>query len=181
MARDYDRWTRIKRTVRYWYLRVLRTRASAHSIALGCGLGVFVGFLPIIPFQSVTVLALAFVFRASKLPAWLGTFISNPFNMIPFYLMLFVVGRFFLGLMGLEFDQQMFSLAYVKSHLFSNPDGLSMKDMIQYGWRFFLVMMFGGVVAGIPSAAAAYLASLYVVRRYRRRRALRLLRRRSSR
>ncbi|HCO12075.1 MAG TPA: DUF2062 domain-containing protein, partial [Desulfonauticus sp.] len=60
---------RLKRYVRYWYLRILRIRAHPHKVALGLALGVFVGFLPIVPFQIVTAVSLAFLVKGNKLAA----------------------------------------------------------------------------------------------------------------
>ncbi|MGE4298603.1 MAG: DUF2062 domain-containing protein [Desulfovibrionaceae bacterium] len=155
-------WVGFRRLVRFNYLRIIRLKASAHSIALGMALGIFVGFLPIIPFQTVVVLTLALIFRANKITAGTFTFISNPLNLIPFYYMLFVVGRFVLPFEGVAF----------------NPDNLAMKDMIAAGWDFFLVMTAGGVLLGVPSAVVTYFVGRWCVLTYRRRRALRLLRNR---
>jgi uncharacterized protein (TIGR03546 family) len=154
-------WTRFKRTIRFNYLRIIRLKASAHSIALGMALGIFVGFLPIIPFQTVVVLTLAFLFRANKITAGTFTFISNPFNMPIFYYMLFVVGNFLLSFQGVNFD----------------PNHLAMKELIAQGWEIFLIMCVGGVILGIPSSLLTYFLGRRMILAYRKRRALRLLKR----
>jgi len=125
-------------------------------------LGIFVGFLPIVPFQTVVVITLALIFRANKITAGTFTFISNPLNLIPFYYMLFAVGQFVLPFDGIAF----------------NPDHLTMKEMIAAGWDFFMVMTAGGVILGIPSAVVTYFVGRWGVLTYRKRRALRLLRNR---
>lgn len=156
---------RIKRWVRYQYLRILRQKASPHNIALGVALGIFVGFLPIIPFQTVVVLTLAFIFRGNKVAAAICTTISNPFNLIPFYYMLYLVGRVFVPLDVPAFD----------------PHHLEMKELIATGWDFFAIMCVGGVVLGVPSFFLTYFATRKGVRVYRERKALRLLHRRKNR
>ena len=123
---------RLKRWTRYQYLRILRQKSSPHNIALGVALGIFVGFLPIIPFQTVVVLTLAFIFRGNKVAAAICTVISNPFNVIPFYTMLYLVGRVFLPLEVPAFD----------------PKHLEMRELIATGWDFFAIMCVGGVVLG---------------------------------
>ncbi|MEF2145889.1 MAG: DUF2062 domain-containing protein [Desulfovibrionaceae bacterium] len=143
--------TRARRTCRYWYLRIIRQNASARNIALGLALGVFVGALPIIPFQTVVIVGLAFLFQTNKLSAWLATCYSNVFTLVPFYTFLFFIGKFVLPLEGAIFD----------------PNKLSMSDLIAAGWEVFLVMTVGGLVFGIPAAVATYFVSLRVVRRYR--------------
>jgi hypothetical protein len=154
---------RVKRTAKYWYYRVVRLRATPHNIALGVALGIFIGFMPIIPFQSVVVITLAFIFRASKLAAWVSTFISNPLDMIPLYYFLFVVGNTVLPFEGVRF----------------NPSDLSMEGLLHTGVDVFLVMVTGGLLMGVPASIAAYFVAKWVVVRYRARRALRLLRKRT--
>ena len=155
-------WQRLKRSVRFNYLRVIRMKASAHSIALGMAVGVFVGFLPIIPFQTIGAVALAFLVRANKITAALGTWVSNPVNMIPFYSMLFFVGQ-----LVLPFSEVSFVI---------NAEQLELEKMLEHGWQVVLVMIVGGVILGIPSALIAYVITLRAVLAYRRRRALSQLR-----
>ena len=156
---------RIRRWVRYQYLRILRQKASPHNIALGVAWGIFVGFLPIIPFQTVVVLTLAFIFGGNKVAAAICTTISNPFNIIPFYYMLYLVGRVFLPLEVPAFD----------------PHHLEMKELISTGWDFFAIMCVGGVVLGVPSFFLSYFATRKGIMAYRQRKALRLLHRRNNR
>lgn len=136
----YSRWTRYKRGARYWYLRIIRQSASARNIALGLALGVFVGALPIIPFQTVTIIPLAFIFKTNKLSAWLATCYSNVFTLVPFYTFLFYVGKTCLPVGDIVFD----------------PKKLEMMQLIATGWDVFLVMLAGGFIFGIPAAGLTY-------------------------
>lgn len=152
-------WGRLQRFVRFQYLRLMRQSASAHSLAMGLAVGVFVGFLPIIPFQTVVSLALAFVLRGNPVGAAIGTFVSNPLNVIPFYAMLYWVG-------GLLWHT---TVAFDPSHL-------DMTHMLELGLDFFLVMCLGGVVLGIPAAFVTYMLTFRGVNAYRQRRTIKLLR-----
>lgn len=147
----YNRWAKLKRSARYWYLRVIRQNATPHTIARGLALGVFVGALPIIPFQTFTIIALAFIFRTSKLSAWLATCYSNPATMVPFYTFLFFIGKNVLPVEGVRFD----------------PKHLEMMEFIHAGWDLFLVMCVGGLIFGIPAAALTYVVSLRLIYRFR--------------
>ncbi|HKI80858.1 MAG TPA: DUF2062 domain-containing protein [Pseudodesulfovibrio sp.] len=155
-----DWWKGGKRWMRYWYLRIMRQNSSPKNLAAACALGMFIGSLPIIPFQSVVVIALAFVLRVNKLTAWLATCYSNAATMVPFYYFLFQVGQAVTPFHNVAFD----------------PDKLRMVDMIHAGWQVFGVMFAGGLAFGIPATAITYFLSLFVIRRYRRRRAIRILR-----
>ena len=71
---------RLSRRVKYLYLRALSLRDEPHELALGMALGIFVGMMPIIPFQTALALMLAVFFRVSKITAVIGTWVSNPLN-----------------------------------------------------------------------------------------------------
>ena len=158
---------RLSRSGKYWYLRIIRLKASPHNIALGLALGIFVGFLPIIPLQSVVVLALAVILRGNKLAAWVATFISNPIDMVPFYLMLFVIGKFVMTTFGFHFDPEQCSVEFVRVHIVERiaAGEMDMLDIIRLGGRFFTVMVVGGLFAGIPASIATYFISLAWIRR----------------
>lgn len=156
-------WARSKRATRYWYLRIMRQKSSPKELAGSLALGVFIGALPIIPFQSVVVVALAFVFRVPKFAAWLATCYSNAFTMAPFYYFLFHVGDFFLPFDDLTFD----------------PSRLEMSQLLDAGWQLFSVILAGGLLFGVPATLLTYIVSLQLIRRYRQRRAIRILSRRS--
>lgn len=155
-------WNGGKRWFRYWYLRLMRQKSSPRNLAAACALGMFIGAMPIIPFQSVVVIALAFAFRVNKLAAWLATCYSNAATMVPFYYFLFLVGKTVMPFKDVAFD----------------PQQLEMSQLIDAGWQVFAVMFAGGFVFGIPATIVTYFLTLFIVRRYRRRRAVRALRRR---
>lgn len=146
---------RLKRFFRFWYLRITRIRENPHSIALGLSMGVFVGCLPIIPFQTVTALGLAFFFRCSKIAAALGTWITNPLYAPFVYYGLYLVGRMIIPIGKKEFD----------------PEDLTLATLVNLGWDFFWLMFFGGVVVGLLLAFITYFLSVRVIRIYHDNRA----------
>lgn len=157
---------RLKRLVRYNYLKVLRLRTSSHSIALGLALGAFGGCLPALPglpLQSLVGLALAFIFRASKIAALLGTWVSNPFNWVLFYWAEYKIGSLIIPL-DIKID----------------PLSMNIQELVSLGAKGILVLMIGGAILGIPIGLLTYAISLPLIRSYRKRRALRLLRKRTT-
>ena len=151
---------KLKRFIRYWYLRLVRIQASPHAIALGLAVGVFVGLLPVVPFQILIAVPIAFVLRGSKIAAALGTWVSNPLNWVPVYMLFYYVGKAIVPFEVPPFD----------------PSQLEMKRLFAMGWQFFAVMMVGGLVVAIPSAIVSYFIALKGVRVYRARRKARLRR-----
>lgn len=154
----------ITRFVRLNYLRIIRLKTSAHSIALGAALGILIGFMPIIPFQAITVLTLAVIFRGNKIAAFTFTFISNVFNIIPFYAMLYIVGSKVVPFFKVHFD----------------PRHLELMAMFEQGWRLVAVMTAGGLTLGIPSSVATYFIIRKLVLTYRKRKAIRMLKKRTN-
>ncbi len=154
-------WLRVKRTLRFAYLKILRTKASPHSIALGLAVGVFVGCLPVIPFQTIIAVTLAFIFRCNKVMAALGTWVSNPANVIVVYYGLYRVGRLFLPGLSQGFD----------------PEHLALTEMLASGWHLVMVMCVGGIVVGIPVAALVYVVTARMVFVYQKKKAARQLKR----
>ncbi len=153
-----------RRWLRYWYLRLMRQNSSPKNLAAAMALGMFIGAMPIIPFQSVVVIALAFVFRVNKLAAWLATCYSNAATMVPFYYFLYKIGIAVTPFHDVQFD----------------PSKLEMEQMIHAGWEVFSVMFAGGFAFGVPATLLTYFLSLFIIRRYRQRRAIRLLRKRTG-
>ena len=151
---------KLKRFIRYWYLRLVRIKASPHTIAIGLAVGVFVGLLPVLPFQTIIAVGLAFIVRGSKIAAALGTWVSNPLNWVPVYMMFYYVGR-----AVVPFDVPPF-----------NPSQLEMTQMLEMGGKFFAVMMVGGLVVATPSAVISYFLAFKGVQAYRTRRQAKLCR-----
>ncbi len=159
-----ERKHRLLRLARYWYLRVVRQHASPHTTARGVCLGFVIGALPIIPFQTVVSILLAFAFRTNKLVTWLATGYSNVFTMVPFYYFLYRIGIFIFPFENVAFD----------------PKHLEMTELIHAGWEMFLVMVAGGVVFGAVGGTALYFLTLFAVKRYRQIRRERRQRKRST-
>jgi len=147
--------SRLKRFFRYWYLKIIRLRENPHSIALGLSLGVFVGCLPIIPFQTLTALGFAFFFRCSKIAAALGTWITNPLYAPFVYYGLYLVGRRIIPVGKKEFD----------------PEDLTLPTLINIGWDFFWLMFFGGLIVGVILAFITYFLAVKIIRIYHNNRA----------
>ena len=91
------------RSIRYVLLklkkflkRIVIEDNSAHSIAMGAAVGVFVGILPTFGFQMIPALAISIKLRINKLTAMTGVWVTNPFTVIPIYLFNYWVGSLIL-------------------------------------------------------------------------------------
>ncbi|RQD68116.1 MAG: DUF2062 domain-containing protein [Desulfonatronovibrio sp. MSAO_Bac4] len=130
-------------------------RESPHSVAMGLSVGVFVGCLPIIPFQTVVALGLAFVIRCNKIAAAAGTWITNPLYAPFVYYGLYRIGKMIIPIGKKEFE----------------PEDLTLMNIVAMGWDFFLLMMFGGIIVGLILSVITYMISVKAVKVYHDRRA----------
>ena len=148
----------LKRFFRFWYLKLLRIRESPHNVAMGLSLGVFVGCLPIIPLQTVAAVILAFFFKCSKIAAAIGTWITNPLYAPFVFYGMYLLGRAVIPVGKKEFE----------------PEDLTLLNIVNLGWDFFLLMLAGGVIVGLTLAFLTYLVSVRMVYLYRQKRSLRI-------
>ena len=144
-------WKHPRRLLRYYRLKLLRLGASPEAIAKGLAIGVFIGLLPIVPFHTVSALGLAFLFKGSKAAALLGTMVSNPFDLVPHYLLIYYLGHKVLPL-----DIPPF-----------NPRHIDLREILNDGWELMAVLLTGGLIVALPASVAAYFLSRWMVRKYR--------------
>ena len=77
---------------RLWHL-------NRHSVAGGVAVGLFCGLIPG-PFQMLGAAIGALVFRVNLPLALLTTIYTNPFTIVPLYVLAFAIGRWVLGSTG---------------------------------------------------------------------------------
>ncbi|MBI5888745.1 MAG: DUF2062 domain-containing protein [Deltaproteobacteria bacterium] len=85
---------RIKRRLRFVYLKIIRLSDPPERIARGVAIGVLMGILPTFGLGVFLSLGAAFAFRANKAAAVLGSMIMNPFTSPFFWGISAAVGSF---------------------------------------------------------------------------------------
>ena len=120
--------------------QIKKLSGDPHYVALGMGIGVFVGVTPTIPFHTALALALSFIFRGSKAAAAIGVWFSNPVTIPFFYYGSYKVGAFFMGDSMVPFD----------------PKQESITELFKMGMDVMAAMMAGGIIIGIFPGIAAY-------------------------
>ena len=77
--------TKLKRICSYLYYKVVRTGGTPDYAARGWAIGMFIGCVIPMSFQLIISIPLAFLFKASRVGATLGTFITNPVTVFFIY------------------------------------------------------------------------------------------------
>ncbi len=121
-------------------VRMRQLEGNPHHLALGMAVGIFISIMPIIPFQTIVAIALAYLVRSSKSAAALGTWLSNPLT-IP----LVYYANYKLGCMLLGYQTTQDSIAFD-----------SFSQLMELGLEVTLAMMIGGIVIGAVLGVAAY-------------------------
>jgi hypothetical protein len=112
------------------YLKLILLPDTPRQVAMGMGVGVFTGMLPIIPLQTITAITLAWLFKGSKLAAAAGTWISNPITIPPVY-----GACYYLGRAVTPFAKN--------THL---PTSWSLNDLFSLGSEVALASLIGGLI-----------------------------------
>ena len=126
--------------------------------------GIFTGMMPIMPFQMALSVALALVFKGSKITAALGTWISNPLNWYFLYYFSYKLGAWVLGMEG---HSAIFStiMDMVRSEAESM---VIVEKIIEAGGLMGTAFLVGGVMMGSVVALPSYFVFLYIFKRIQR-------------
>ncbi len=144
------------RRFRYIYLRLIRLRGHPNELALGMAFGIFMGMMPIIPFQTALALALAIAFKASKITAALGTWITNPVTIYIIYKYCYQIGSFILG-----YDHNTKILAPVVKAIHNGEVLNSIIKILSAEGIIIAAFIMGGIVLGVIFAVPSYFIFFY--------------------
>ncbi len=80
---------------------ILMLDDSAHSIALGTAIGMFIALTPTVGIQMLIVVCVAFVtrpfFKFNQVASLITVYISNPLTIVPIYWFDYKIGTYYVG------------------------------------------------------------------------------------
>jgi uncharacterized protein (DUF2062 family) len=144
---------KLKYRLRKWYRQLISLKGEPRLIAAGFAIGIFVGVTPTIPFHTVLIIILCFIFKKNVTAGYLGSWlISNPLT-IPFlYVTQYRLGGFLLDKPPCQ--------AITLEH--------SLPDLIQRGGDLLLPLLTGGLIMAPFIALPAYFISYQTIKNARR-------------
>jgi uncharacterized protein (DUF2062 family) len=148
----------LSRFSRYYLLKFIRIKGEPYDLALGMALGVFSAMLPILPFHIALAVALALVFRVSKITALIGVFVCNPFTFSILYFFNYRIGAFILNL---HEDNRGFSS--IMGHI--QTSGWTMETILRIAhasWTIIAAFFIGGLIMGVVAAVPTYFIFLKI-------------------
>ena len=152
-----------ERRLKYYYLRFLRLRGEPHELAFGIAIGVFSGMMPILPVQIIFAVALALLFKASKITAALGTWVSNPLNWYFIYVYDFKLGAYLLGVDG---GPEIIK-AVTDSINRGDPMSVVWGKLFSSGITLVSALLIGGIIIGVVAAVPSYFLFLKIFQKIR--------------
>lgn len=145
---------RIKRVLRFIYLKLVRINDSPQRISLGLGLGVFLGLLP--GTGPLASLGLAFLFRLNRIAALLGSILTNTWLSLAIFPLSIKVGS---AIMGLEWQ-------VAKQGVLALFNDFHWQELCKISaLQVLLPVLIGYCVIGLGLALIAYLLALLVLKR----------------
>lgn len=145
----------IKRTIQYYYLRIIRLSGSPRSLALGVAVGAAIGITPTLPLHTVLIISVTLAMRVNTIAGIIaGTLVSNPLTfLIQYYLAWWLGDRIFPDRLTWERIKAIVLLLM--------EEGLldSLKTISALGFDTIVVMMTGGLILAIPTGLIFYLLS----------------------
>ncbi len=136
--------------------RIKKLKGDPHYIALGMAAGVFIAATPTFPLQTFFAIGLAFILKASKTAAAIGSLFSNPLT-IPFIYW----GSYKIGYL---FSKNITAL---------NIKKINFAEMLNYGADIAVAMFAGGAILGIIPAFIAYFITKKIFIKIRNRQLIR--------
>ena len=132
---------------------VLHLQESPHRTALAFATGVFIAFAPHYLFHTASAAFCAWVFRLNYLAIFLGSFINNPWTVIPILAASLSTGIFLMGETSrptIEWDQ------------------LTMNNLFDMLWPYLTPFLVGACTLAIIGSLLAYPLMRWTISRYRR-------------
>lgn len=164
----------LNRAVRYWFRRMLRALLQAHDtprqIAGGAAIGAFFACNPTVISQVLVAAVLATLFRCSRIPAIIMTYISNPLTGVPIYGGGYLIGAKALRLFGATPPTYQTVMRLFTAHTgngFWNIVHEKMIELAKLGWSGLLSMEIGATVMGVALAVPTYWITLRLVTGHR--------------
>lgn len=168
----------------YLMHRLRRLPDPPHRIARGVFAGTFVNFPPILGFQVISALGLAWAMRGNLLAAALATLLSNPITTPVIALVSLKMGYWMLGIDGgFTLNAVFDAFAMAGQDLWNNflaifsPREAHWDGLVGFWHHIYLPYLVGSILPGLATSALLYKLTIPVLTAYQNLRRRRLQKR----
>lgn len=167
------------RRIRGWFTHLLHLDDSAHCLALGAAVGMFIGLTPTLGLHIMLILFFLMFIPGNRAVAIPVAFVTNPATAVPIFLFNYHVGAWILGSdSSVDIRHQWYGLVHrvpEMTQLFYAP-GSFFPDLWSWMGEFWRAtqaiiwpLWVGSLVVATLAAVAAYVAMYYLVIFYRQK------------
>jgi uncharacterized protein (DUF2062 family) len=134
---------------------LLQVQDSPHRVALSFAIGVFIAFSPLLGIHTGIALAIAVLFRLSKVAILAGTWTNNPWTLAPMFMAGTALGCALFGVSAASLDEIDWTLS-----------GRAFYDGLWHGLRpLVLPFVVGNTLLGIVAGGLSYVLLRSVLER----------------
>lgn len=144
--------------------RLLAIDDPPERTALAFSVGVFITFSPLLGLHTVIATVLAFLFRLNKVAIYVGTYINNPFTLVPIIIVSYGIGAFILG-RPLRIPEE-------GMELLKHPHPLTgsyYRQLFTTSWHLIEPFAIGAMALSVVCSVVSYPLTLRWLRRHRSR------------
>lgn len=152
-------WNKFLRLLKAFYIRIIRSKHTVHSIALAVAVGIFVGCFVPPGLHTVVVLLLAFLLKIDKILSFATTWIANPYTM-PFMYPAFCY-------VGSRFINPSLTFKHIEHILINSIKDSSWDSFKFIGEEIFFSFLIGGFIAGMVLGLIGYFLTYIFLKKYR--------------
>lgn len=134
---------------------ILSVKGSPGEIALAFAVGLFIGFSPLLGLHTVLAIFFAFLFRMNKLVTLMGSYMINPWTIIPAYT--------FCTWFGIKLTGDGKTSAYV------NFKEIDMSNILTALKGLLLPFVVGTLTVGLVASVISYLLIYHFLKKLRGR------------
>ena len=140
-----------RKAIKNRFSQILAIDEHPHRISLAFAIGIFISFSPIPGTQTISAMALAWLFRLNVAAAITGTLFSNPLTMVLIYGTSICFGSFVLGNIASCY-----------------PHGLDKNELFLFVKSMPVPLFTGTILLGATAALISYFVLLQILIRYQK-------------
>ncbi len=150
-------------------IELAREKDPPHKVALGLGLGIFIGILPIMGIQMAVVTLFALPLKGNLKAAIAGVWISNPITFIPMYWSYYQFGLLFTQTKPVDWE----AFTQVITRAAEGSWAEVSSSMFNLGAHILIPMWIGATILAVVFSIPTYFVTYSLVVKFRARRAAR--------
>ena len=147
---------KLKTKIKEIVATIMKANASPHDVAMGCAIGIFAAFVPIVPVQTLLLFGLMAIVRKSNKPAsYAVSWVMNPFTIVPIYMAELWTGALLVP--GAE--------PFTREMVTKLLDNLTFEKLMGLGGQLLAQLLIGGLLWAIILSIPTYFVVRFLLQK----------------